>query len=164
MAVAIRGLAGRLSVLEILAIRSGIGLLIMLRAAGGASRPAAGDPHPAPGAASVAQHRSISARSILWARSLLLLPLATVFALEFTMPAWTLLLAPCFLGERMTREPDRRGGARMIGVLVILRPGMETFQPAALMVLTAALGYAVHDHLHQASSPRRKARSRSSSG
>jgi drug/metabolite transporter (DMT)-like permease len=79
----------------------------------------------------------------LWAWSLLLLPLATVFALEFTMPAWTILLAPFFLGERMT--PSRLGAVVLgiAGVLVILRPGMETFHPAALMVLAAALGYAV---------------------
>jgi drug/metabolite transporter (DMT)-like permease len=31
----------------------------------------------------------------------------------------------------------------LAGVLVILRPGTETFQPAALLVLAAALGYAL---------------------
>ena len=35
----------------------------------------------------------------LWAMSLLLLPIATVFALEFTTPAWTLLLAAPVLGR-----------------------------------------------------------------
>jgi drug/metabolite transporter (DMT)-like permease len=76
----------------------------------------------------------------LWAWSLLLLPLATVFALEFTMPAWTILLAPFFLGERMT--PSRIGAVILgiAGVLVIVRPGMETFQPASIMVLAAAFG------------------------
>jgi drug/metabolite transporter (DMT)-like permease len=81
----------------------------------------------------------------LWALALVLLPLATVFALEFTMPAWTILLAPFFLGERMTRS---RVGAVMlglIGVLVILRPGVESFRPAALIVLVAALGYAAQN-------------------
>src|SRR5262249_12528196 len=67
--------------------------------------------------------------------------LATVFALEFTMPAWTILLAPFFLGERLT--PSRIGAVvlGLAGVLVILRPGLATFQPAALIVLAAALGY-----------------------
>jgi drug/metabolite transporter (DMT)-like permease len=79
----------------------------------------------------------------LWAMSITLLPLATVFALEFTMPAYTALLAAVFLGERMT--PSRVGVVvfGFLGVLVILRPGLETFRPAALMVLTAAFGYAV---------------------
>ena len=37
-----------------------------------------------------------------WATSLTLLPLAMVFALEFTMPAWTALFAVWLLRERMT--------------------------------------------------------------
>jgi len=35
--------------------------------------------------------------------------LATVFAIEFTMPVWTALLAAAFLGERQTQ--GRCGGA-----------------------------------------------------
>ena len=31
----------------------------------------------------------------------------------------------------------------LVGVLVILRPGMETFRPAALLVLGAALAFAI---------------------
>jgi drug/metabolite transporter (DMT)-like permease len=31
----------------------------------------------------------------------------------------------------------------LLGVLVIVRPGLATFQPAALLVLTAALGFAI---------------------
>ena len=96
--------------------------------------------------------------------SLLLLPLATVFALEFTMPAWTILLAPLFLGERMT--PSRVGAVvlGLAGVLVILRPGLESFQPAALLVLAAAFGYAVAEHRHQEAHRPRRAPSPSCSG
>ena len=47
------------------------------------------------------------ASQFAWALSLTMLPLATVFALEFTMPAWTALLAVWFLHERMT--PSRLG-------------------------------------------------------
>jgi drug/metabolite transporter (DMT)-like permease len=78
-----------------------------------------------------------------WATSLTMLPLATVFALEFTMPAWTALLAVWFLRERMS--PSRAGVVvfGLIGVLVILRPGIAGFNPAALLVLGAAVGYAI---------------------
>src|SRR5262249_36794308 len=79
----------------------------------------------------------------LWAKSLLLLPLATVFALEFTAPAWALLLALPVLGERMTASRIGAVVLGLMGVLVILRPGLQTFQPAALLVLLAALGYAI---------------------
>ena len=83
------------------------------------------------------------AAQYLWALALTLLPLAMVFALEFTMPAWTALLAVWLLGERMT--PSRIGVVvfGLIGVLVILRPGIATFNPAALLVLLAAFGYAI---------------------
>lgn len=78
-----------------------------------------------------------------WATSLTMLPLAMVFALEFTMPAWTALLAVWLLHERMT--PSRMGVVvlGLIGVLVILRPGITSFNPAALLVLGAAFGYAI---------------------
>jgi drug/metabolite transporter (DMT)-like permease len=72
-----------------------------------------------------------------------MLPLAMVFALEFTMPAWTALLAVWFLHERIT--PSRIGVVALgvIGVLVILRPGIADFNPAAILVLLAAFGYAI---------------------
>src|SRR5262249_25152163 len=75
-----------------------------------------------------------------WATSLTLLPLATVFALEFTMPAWTALLAAIFLHERLT--PSRIGAVVLgfIGLLVVIRPGLESFRPAAVLVLPAAFG------------------------
>jgi drug/metabolite transporter (DMT)-like permease len=143
MAVAVRALAGSLNILEILAVRSFLGLLIILAIM--AVRPEL--------RYAVKTHRFglhllrngvHYVSQCLWAWSLLLLPLATVFALEFTMPAWTILLAPFFLGERMT--PSRIGAVffGIAGVLVIVRPGMETFQPASLMVLAAAFGYAIN--------------------
>jgi drug/metabolite transporter (DMT)-like permease len=141
MAVSIRALAGKLSILEILAARAGVGILISVALL--AVRPELS--------------RTITRRRLglhvlrnsihfgaqyLWATSLLLLPLATVFALEFTMPAWTILLAPFFLGERMTTSRIGAVVLGLAGVCVILRPGAESFQPAALLVLAAALGYA----------------------
>ena len=72
-----------------------------------------------------------------------MLPLAMVFALEFTMPAWTALLAVWLLHEKMT--PSRIGVVvlGLVGVLVILRPGIASFNPAAMLVLLAAFGFAV---------------------
>jgi drug/metabolite transporter (DMT)-like permease len=78
-----------------------------------------------------------------WATSLTMLPLAMVFALEFTMPAWTALLAVWLLGERMTASRLGVVVFGLIGVLVILRPGFAGFNPAAFLVLGAAFGYAI---------------------
>jgi drug/metabolite transporter (DMT)-like permease len=75
--------------------------------------------------------------------SLLLIPLAMTFALEFTTPAWTLLLAAPILGERLTASRIGAVVLGLLGVLVILRPGLATFQPGALLALMAAFGLAV---------------------
>jgi drug/metabolite transporter (DMT)-like permease len=77
-----------------------------------------------------------------WALAVTLLPFATVFALEFTMPAWTTLLAALLLGERLSVSRIGAVVLGIVGVLVIVRPGLATFQPAALLVLAAAVGYA----------------------
>src|SRR5205823_12401601 len=83
------------------------------------------------------------ASQYVWATSLLLLPLATVFALEFTAPAWPLLLAVPVLGERLTASRIGAVVLGLIGVLVILRPGFATLQPGALLALGAGFGFAV---------------------
>ena len=141
MAVSVRVLAGTLDVIEILAVRAGLGLLVM--AALTAIRP---DLRATIFTRHLALHlfRNIVhlGAQYLWATSLLLLPLATVFALEFTAPAWTLVLALPLLGERLTAGRIGAVVLGLIGVLVILRPGLTTFQPAALVVLGAALGFA----------------------
>jgi drug/metabolite transporter (DMT)-like permease len=78
-----------------------------------------------------------------WATGLTLLPLATVFSLEFTMPGWTALLAVWLLGEKLT--PSRIGVVILgiVGAAVILRPGIASIDPAAFIVLGAALGLAI---------------------
>jgi drug/metabolite transporter (DMT)-like permease len=58
-----------------------------------------------------------------------------------------MLLAPMFLGEHMTQSRIGAVILGLLGVVVILRPGIETFQPAALLVLTAAFGYAAQNIL-----------------
>ncbi len=142
MAVSIRELSRTLGIVEILALRSALGVVVLLALA--LARPSL--------------WRGISTKrlplhlmrngvhfvsQVAWATSLTLLPLATVFALEFTMPAWTALLAALFLHERMT--PSRIGAVVLgfLGVLVIIRPGLQTFQPAAFLTLAAAFGYAI---------------------
>ena len=79
----------------------------------------------------------------LWALAVTLLPLATVFALEFTMPAFTVLLAALVLGERLSLSRLGVVVFGLVGTLVIVRPGLETFRPMALLVIVAAFAFAV---------------------
>jgi drug/metabolite transporter (DMT)-like permease len=143
MAVSIRELArAGLSIFEILAIRSGVALLVLLvlllvRADLRAyALPRRMGLH-------IFRNTIHYASQFSWALSLTMLPLATVFALEFTMPAWTALLAVWFLHERMTLSRAGVVVLGLIGVLVILRPGIANFNPAAILVLLAAFGYAI---------------------
>ncbi|HMA57875.1 MAG TPA: DMT family transporter [Pseudolabrys sp.] len=143
MAVSIRQLSrGGLSIFEILAIRSGVALLVLLVLLLVRSDLRV---HALPRRMGLNFFRNVIhyASQFSWALSLTMLPLAMVFALEFTMPAWTALLAVWFLHERLT--PSRLGVVvlGLIGVLVILRPGISDFNPAAILVLLAAFGYAI---------------------
>jgi drug/metabolite transporter (DMT)-like permease len=81
--------------------------------------------------------------NVCWTLSITLLPLATVFAIEFTMPAWVAVFAMLFLSERLT--VGRVGGIAICfaGVLVLVRPGLGTFQPATLLVVVVAITVAV---------------------
>jgi drug/metabolite transporter (DMT)-like permease len=78
-----------------------------------------------------------------WVYSLGILPLATVFAIEFTMPLWLAVLAVAFLGERMTGPRLLMLGLGLMGVLIILRPGFEVVHPAALVMLAGSLAFAI---------------------
>ena len=143
MAVSIRELSrAGLSIFEILAIRSGVALLVLLSLL--AVRPEM-RLHAVPRRMGLHLFRNTIhyASQFSWALSLTMLPLATVFSLEFTMPAWTAVLAVWFLHERMNASRLGVVVLGLIGVLVILRPGIAGFNPAAILVLLAAFGYAI---------------------
>jgi drug/metabolite transporter (DMT)-like permease len=137
-ALSVRVLSKSNSVFEIMFFRSGSGLLVLLILA--VLRPKLRQclaPHQ------IKLHglRSCThyVAQICWALAITKLPLATVFAIEFTMPAWVVLLAVRFLGERMT--PSRVGSVAfcILGVLTIVRPGFAGFQWQALLVVVSAM-------------------------
>ncbi|RCW88825.1 DMT family transporter [Paracoccus lutimaris] len=76
-----------------------------------------------------------------WTIGVVLLPLASVFALEFTMPIWVAFFAWAILGERLTRARLLATVGGFFGVLVIVRPGIGIVDPAAGLVLVAAMAY-----------------------
>jgi drug/metabolite transporter (DMT)-like permease len=78
-----------------------------------------------------------------WVYAIGALPLATVFAIEFTSPIWTAVLAVLALGERMNAGRAVMLVLGLAGVLVILRPGLGAFEPAALVMLFGSLCFAV---------------------
>jgi drug/metabolite transporter (DMT)-like permease len=79
---------------------------------------------------------------VLWVYSIGALALATVFAIEFTMPVWTSILAWLFLREKFTFPRLVMLSLGLVGVLIILRPGSGQFNPAALAMILGSLCYA----------------------
>ncbi len=77
-----------------------------------------------------------------WFFSIATIPLAHVFALEFTVPIWIALLAPIFLGEKLTIERAAYILIGFIGVLVIVRPTGFQIEAGELAMLCGALGFA----------------------
>lgn len=78
-----------------------------------------------------------------WFYGIAFLPLAEVFAIEFTVPVWTALLAATFLAERLGTARYAAVGLGVAGTLVILQPGVAALHPAAAAVLLSAVAYAI---------------------
>ena len=139
MAVAGRELSAELNTFQILFIRSAIGLLIIVvilsRTGWHQIRTDRLPTH-------FLRNTIHYIAQFGWFYAIALIPLAQVFAIEFTMPIWTALLAPFLLGERVTPVRLAVIGIGFVGILVILRPGMVPFEIGALSALIAAIGYA----------------------
>ena len=71
----------------------------------------------------------------------MVIPLVQVFALEFTVPIWILILSTFFLGEMFTRPRAIAGIMGFIGILVITRPDAETMNSETITAGQAALGF-----------------------
>ena len=140
MALSIRALSKTLGVFEILSIRNATGVVVLSALA---------IVRPQLRRQITLRHIWLqTARNVLsfagqftWALGITLLPFATVFALEFTTPAWVALFAVLLLGERMTASRIGVVVLGLAGILLIERPGLEGFQPASLLVLGAAVAF-----------------------
>jgi drug/metabolite transporter (DMT)-like permease len=79
---------------------------------------------------------------ITWFHAVAVLPLAQVFALEFTTPLWVLLLAPWLLNEQITRRGALAAMVGFVGILIVARPGTQ-FDPNLLAAAASAVGFAL---------------------
>jgi len=141
-ALSVRALSKVLSVFEIMTIRaaSGLTILLVLVVLQPGLRPSLVPRHMG---LHVPRNIVQFVGQVAWMKAVVLLPFATVFALEFTMPAWVAVLAMLFLGEKLTGSRIGSVILCFIGVLVIVQPGLASFQPASLLALGAALSFAV---------------------
>lgn len=137
MAVAVRQLHGSgIHTFEILAVRSAIGLLVIGCIVARYGRHLIRTAQPK---LQVGRNIVHFGGQFTWTYGIKLLPLASVFAIEFTIPIWVGLLAVFLLGERLTRARIVAMACGFAGILLILKPGIEIIDPGAFVVLASAI-------------------------
>ena len=141
LAVGAREVSPPLDTFELMLFRSGFGLVVVAGVLAATGRLA----EAAPRALHVHAVRNVVhfAGQNLWFYALTVLPLAQVFALEFTSPLWVLLLAPLFLGERLTARGMAAGTLGFLGVLVVARPDFGDLHPGLVAAALCAVCFAV---------------------
>lgn len=77
-----------------------------------------------------------------WFYAITVIPLAQVFALEFTTPIWATLLAVIVLGENLTRTRLIASFVGFIGILIVTRPWASGISPGIVTAALAAIGFA----------------------
>lgn len=139
LAVSARELSNNMDTLELLFFRTLVGFVIMAAVVGRS------------GLASVRTRRlgGHALRNTIhfggqyaWFLGLTLLPLADLFALEFTTPIWTAILAVLILGERLNRGRIAAIVLGFLGILIILKPGLEIVNAPSLIVIASAMFFA----------------------
>lgn len=140
MAVAGREVAGVHDTFEMMFFRSLIGIVIVILVAGALGR-----------------LREITLRHMplhlvrnlfhfsgqnLWFYAITVIPLAQVFAIEFTSPIWVVLIAPLVLGERLTRIRLVVAFLGFVGVLIVARPATSGLNIGVITAATAAVMFA----------------------
>ncbi|MFN3970724.1 MAG: DMT family transporter [Gemmobacter sp.] len=78
----------------------------------------------------------------LWFWALTMIPLAQVFALEFTSPVWVILLAAVFLGERLTLAKMAAAALGFVGIWVVAQPDFAALEPGVLAAAASAVCFA----------------------
>ena len=141
MAVAARELDGHIDKFELLAIRSTVGIILLVIIMNVIKRPTL---------MYTKRMNTHLLRNVFhfigqfsWLVGIGLLPLAQVFAIEFTVPLWVLIMASLFLGEAITNRKVLAVALGLAGVAVILKPGMQMLNTGAIVMLIAALCFAV---------------------
>ncbi len=140
MAVSGRAVSAELDTFETMMYRSFIGVIVVVS-----------------GAAILGRLRDIAPRRLglhllrntchftgqnLWFAALTLIPLAQLFALEFTSPIWVMVLAVLILGERVTKVRITAIALGFAGALIVAQPGTGGDPLGLALAAASALGFA----------------------
>lgn len=79
----------------------------------------------------------------LWFYAVTAIPLAQVFALEFTSPLWVIVLSPLILGEKLTRTRAIAAVMGFIGILIVARPDIAGINAGVITAAASAIFFAL---------------------
>jgi drug/metabolite transporter (DMT)-like permease len=140
MAVAARNVSAVHDSFEVLMVRSAVGFVLVLLVGAATGR------LPEISARRLPGHflRNIVhfTGQNLWFVALTMIPLAQVFAIEFTSPLWIILLSPIFLAERLTPLRLAAAGLGFAGILIVAHPGAQSLNLGVLAAAGAAVSFA----------------------
>jgi drug/metabolite transporter (DMT)-like permease len=141
MAVAARQINGMHDTFEIMTVRSLIGFVIVLgfAAATGRLTEVRRNRLPNHGLRNVLHFTGQN----LWLFAVTMIPLAQVFAIEFTSPIWVIVLSPLLLGERITPLRAFAAALGFIGVLIVAHPDFNQVNLGVVAAAGAALCFAL---------------------
>ena len=141
MAVAGRVAASNLDTFEIMLYRSLVGLAIVLSVASfaGTLGQIRRDKLPL----HIMRNAAHFTGQNLWFFAITVIPLAQVFALEFTTPIWVILLSPFLIGERITKIGEIAAAIGFIGILIVARPDPEAINAGLISAALCAIAFAL---------------------
>ncbi len=141
MAIAGRAVSLELDTFEIMMYRSFVGVVLVVGVAGLA------------GTLNQVSTRNMGLHFIrnlshfagqnLWFYAITVIPLAQVFALEFTSPIWAILLSPLILGEKLRPIGLLAALIGFLGILIVARPNPQTLDVGQIAAACAAIGFAL---------------------
>jgi len=126
---------------EIMAVRSAIGLVLVL--AYGAAFGRLADIRTDRLGGHVLRNVVHFTGQNLWFYAIAMIPLAQVVALEFTSPVWVVLLAPLVVGEKLTRVRLIAATLGLIGTLIVSRPDPTMISPGVMAAAGCAVCFAM---------------------
>lgn len=141
MAVAGRELSGTLDTFEIMLYRSVFGVIIVVGI--GAMAGTLNQINTNSLGLHVVRNMAHFTGQNLWFFAVTVIPLAQVFALEFTTPLWVIILSPFILGERLTAVRAISAGIGFIGILIVARPDMAGINPGVITAASCAIFFAL---------------------
>lgn len=145
MAVAGRESAAELDTFEIMLYRSLVGVIIVVGVL--AARGKLSEIRARRMPLHLARNVIHFAGQNLWFLAVTMIPLAQLFAYEFTNPLWVALIAPFLLGERFAPVRLLAAALGFCGILIVARPwetggAVAGFGLGQIVALGAAMGFA----------------------